>query len=340
MNDMTHRMQKVAEAFNLNLRNKSPKGWIYGGTCPFCNRSDKFGIKLNYERGKYRNHVSFNCFHGSCQEKGSEFKLLKEVGLLHLISDGEFIGEKDKLEQLTFISEEVDIDDEVPTKHKPFGYRRVDSDPYLNGRGFKPWQYQTYNVGRTKMYDPLKDYVIFLIEEDGENKGYVARLTWSKEKIKQQEDLGRLVLRYKNEGGVDFGKLLFGIDEIVSEVTKRVILVEGVTDKANVDKLLRLNLNEKTKCCCSFGKKISEEQIFKLWKKGVEQIVVLYDPDAVDASKQYSYQLKLWFNNVKVGYIHSNDPGDVDRKELLEVLKNAETPGTFDVMRVQKFNLK
>lgn len=339
MNNLTHRMQKVIEVFALNLNNTSPKGWIYGATCPFCNRSDKFGVKLNYDRVKYRNHISFNCFHGSCQQKGNEFTLLKQVGMLHLIRDGEFIGAKDRLDELTFMFDQVDVDITVPTRHKPFGYKRVDSHPYLNSRGFEPWQYQLYNIGVTRLYDPLKEYVIFLIEEQGDNKGYVARLTWSAQKIQQQEAQGKLVLRYKNESGVDFAKLVYGIDEIVQGTTDTVIIVEGVTDKANVDKLLNLHLNDKMKCCCTFGKKISEEQIIKLWSKGISQIIVMYDPDAVDASKQYSYQLELWFSRVKVGYLHYKDPGDLSHQELIDVMNNLQSPAQFDTTRVQKFKL-
>lgn len=340
MSNQTHRQQKVLEVFKLSERNKSPNGWILGGKCPFCNNNDKFGIKLNQDRAKYKNHVSFNCFHGSCQEHGTEWKLLKAVGLLHLIQDGEFIGDKEKLEQLNFFTEEIAPDLKVPKRHKPFGFRRVDKNDYLDSRGFEPWQYQTYCIGTTRLYDPLKNYVIFLVEEDGENKGSVARLIWSKEKIRQyEESTGRRALRYKNEGGVDFGKIVFGLDEI-TQSTEHVIIVEGITDKANVDRLLALNTQEVTKCCATFGKKISEEQILKLWGKGVKRITVLYDPDAINASKRHSYNLQLWFSDVKVGYLHSKDPGDLNESELKDVLNNLQSPGQFFIDKVQKLELK
>jgi DNA primase len=339
MSKITYRQQKIIDTFGIDVRNTSPKGWILGGECPFCHQKDKFGIKLNHERSRYKNHISYNCFHGSCQEKGTEWLLLKEINMLHLIQDGEFIGAKDEIDKLNFIMEEMATDIDVPTRHKPFGFKRVEVDPYLKNRGFESWQYEKYHIGRTKLYDPLRDYVIFLIEEGGLNKGYVARLIWSKEKIAEEEAKGKLVLRYKNEAGVDFGKMVFGLDEIIQGTTHTVILVEGVTDKSNVDKLLQLNQEDDIKCCATFGKKVSEEQILKLWGKGIKNIIVLYDPDAVDASKQYSYNLSMWFS-VKVGYLHSQDPGELNYVQLEKVLQNLQTPGQFFIDKVQKKSLK
>ena len=45
----------------------------------------------------------------------------------------------------------------------------------------------------------------------------------------------------------------------------------------------------------TFGKKISKFQIKRLLDKGVKDIVLLYDPDAVEQSKQYSLELNKYF---------------------------------------------
>lgn len=341
LSDLTYRQKKVVEVLGLSLKNTTPKGWIEGGTCPFCGKDDKFGVRLNQDRTRYKNHISFNCFHGSCQEKGNEFKLLKHMNLLHLIADGEFIGKTEKVEMQSFeevLDEALDL--KVESRYKPFGFKRVTQDDYLDSRGFEPWQYELYNIGRTRLFDRLKNYVIFLIEEDGVNKGYVARLTWDNDRIQQYEQrTGKKVLRYNNEGGVDFGKLIFGIDEI-DENTREVLVVEGVTDKANVDRILRkANKSHRVKCICTFGKKMSDEQIMKLWIKFRGKITLLYDPDAVNASKRYAHHLQLWFSNVKVGYLHSKDPGDLSYEELLEILDSTLTPNQFDADKVQKFKL-
>jgi len=118
-----------------------------------------------------------------------------------------------------------------------------------------------------------------------------------------------------------------------------VILVEGVTDKANVDKLLRLDKSDKLKCLCTFGKKISESQIRKLKTKGISKVILMYDPDAIDESKKYSIELELWDIRVKVGYLPDKDPGDLNREELTTVLSQTQTPNQFASSKMQKRKL-
>jgi len=217
--NMTFIQKKVVEYFQLNTNYKSAKGWIYGGKCPWCNNSDKFGVKLNQTTAQYKNQISYNCFHGSCQQRGSEFKLLNHIGLGHLLKHGEFIGEKEKIKNTLFAEDEESSSIEVEEVSLPLGFRRVLSDPYLEGRGFEPWQFQYYIIGRTKWYAPLKDYVLFSITEDGKHKGYIGRSTWSREQMDDynasiklfnatcdKENRKREHVKFNNEGGVDFGK--------------------------------------------------------------------------------------------------------------------------------------
>jgi len=338
--NLTYRQQKIVEILNLDLNNTSPKGWIYGATCPFCNRSDKFGVKLNFDRTSHKNHISFNCFHGSCQAKGTEYKLLKQLDMLHIIQVGEFIGDKQRLEKKQiFSTEQKKLELDLPDRHPPFGFRRIKTNNYLESRGFQSWQFDTYYIGKTKLVPKLKQYVIFLIRENQKNKGYVARLEMTKQQQQQYElRTGKKLTKYINEAGVDFGKLLFGIDE-VTEQTQHVILVEGVTDKSNTDKQLNLYQSSETKCLCTFGKKMSVEQMTKLHNKGVSKITLLYDPDAVNASKKYSNQLTTLFSDVKVGYLHEKDPGEANADELIQAISTAVSPIIFDTDKVQKYKL-
>ena len=46
----------------------------------------------------------------------------------------------------------------------------------------------------------------------------------------------------------------------------------------------------------TFGKKISNIQIYKLQNKGVKTVVLAYDGDAVDTIKNTAQQLKPYFN--------------------------------------------
>ena len=331
--------QKVIEHFNLNPDNHTSKGWIVGGECPWCGQSDKFGIKLNQKTKEYRNQISFNCFHGSCGQRGSEYALLTKIGKEHLIKHGDFISEDNKVENAITVKDEPKLETESPTVARPFGFREVEFDEYLDSRGFEYWQYIAYGIGRTKLDRKLVNYVLFSIVENGEFKGYVGRIVWSKEQIKHYETTSGLsVSKYKNEGGVDFAKLLFGIDEITKD-TKYVILVEGVTDKTNVDRQLNLNLCPDVKCVCTFGKKISEEQITKLVNKGVKNVTLLYDPDAINSSKKHSSLLELWGMKVKVGYLSDKDPGELTYDELIAVLQQTQSVTQFSIDRVQKQKL-
>lgn len=339
----TRVQQKVYELFSLNEKRISPKGWMMSPkACPWCGKDNEhFGIKFTERTVRHNNEVSFRCL--KCDVTGGEFLLFKQLDLLTFLRQGDYIKQDKALEKRinTKDDEEETLVIDVPTRHHPFGFRRVQEDSYLQERGFEAWQFDSYVIGRTKLFGKLKDYVIFLIIEDGENKGYVARITWSKEKIKSHESrTGKRVVRYNNEGGVDFAKLLFGIDE-VDVWTKTVILVEGVTDKANIDRFLKtLGLIESTKCCCTFGKKISPEQTEKLRVRGVESIVFLYDPDAISSSKQYSMSLSKKFGKVLVGFLRDKDPGDLCIEEFSDVMNKLEDPMNFSINKLQKRELK
>lgn len=339
--ELTEVQQKTIDLLKINPKRQSPKGWILGGICPFCHRNDKFGIKLNNVSIKYDNHISFNCFHGSCLEKGGEFLLFQALGEEDFLKQKKFIKYVDKVEnkiKQREINQEEPIDLRVVKRNVPFGWRRVYDDPYLESRGWEEWQYHQIPAGRTKLFGKLKDYIILLVEEDGENKGYVARLIWSKEKIKAAGE--NAPPRYRNEGGVDFAKLLGGIDEVTEETTT-IIIVEGLFDKTNVDKQLKLNLTPQTKCLYSFGKKLSDAQIEKIRLKShhIREAIFLYDPDGIDEIKRYGQKLKD-FMKVGAGFLFEKDPGELTAEELETILQDREDIGVFSLNKVQKKKLK
>ena len=172
-NELNSVQKKAVEYYDINMKRSTPRGWyMVKKGCPFCGKPDyHFGIKFQKPNAKYKNSISFHCF--KCNEKGGEFKLFKALDLLSFLDYGEYV-KRDQLEnKIKIKSEELML--VVKTRHKPLGWRRVMDDPYLDERGFEDWQYDEYIVGRTKLDRKLKDYVVFLIEEQGENKGYVAR---------------------------------------------------------------------------------------------------------------------------------------------------------------------
>lgn len=338
---LTKRQTKVIELLNIDLGKINQRGWITGVKCPFCGSDSKFGVRLNTEKDR-KNDVSFNCFRGKCGAHGTEYHILKQFNSLHIFFEGEFIGNKERVEKAINDQQNRIIDIEAIDRSIPLGFKRINHHPYLQSRGFEEWQYEAYSIGQTKLITKLRDYVIFLIKEEGKNKGYVSRLTWSDKKVVDyRQTTGLEPLRYLNES-VEFSKLLFGIDEISND-THTIILVEGITDKANVDRLLKLNASNEMKCLATFGKKMSIEQIMKLKFKGscIHKIIVLYDPDAINATKVVVNTLSDWFSEIIIGYLpNDKDPGDVSLKELLDTIENNTTsPINFNINYIQKRKL-
>jgi hypothetical protein len=340
----TNIQNAVIESLGLNVRKKTPRGW-HITDCPFCGKEDKFGVKFNDQKdGKYHNQVSFNCFSGSCAEHGSEYKLLELFGKEHLVGNREFIkSTREKLDEglNEGVSEGVN-EDELANMPPPLGWSRLEYHPYLVARGWDPWQFQHYQVGITEIYYPLKDYVVILIEQDGENKGYVGRSTWDNDRMNaynehvkefnktaEKGDRKMTHPKYKNQGGVFFEKMLWGIDDVTSN-TETIIIVEGPFDKTNTDKQLQLNKSEKVKCVCTFGKKISYSQMMKLIEKtdeiqnnSMKSIILMYDPEAIEDSKYYGSELVKNFSDVKLAMpVEGKDPGDMSQQEFKSVLSS------------------
>lgn len=339
---MTRVQQRVHDLFALNPKNVSPKGWMMTRkACPWCGKDgEHFGIKFQPRTQRYNNEVTFHCF--KCDVSGGEFLLFRQMDMLSFLRQGDYIKQDKSLEKKISLYAKpiaVELDISAPTKSKPIGFRRVTSNKYLESRGFEPWQFDRYTIGTTIIQPKLRDRVIFLIMEDGENKGYVARTQMTHNEISDYESrTGQKVLRYLNEPGVDFARLLGGIDEIDAHTTT-AMLVEGITDKANIDRLLnRLKMSREVKCLCTFGKKISEEQVEKIRRRGIMKVVFLYDPDAVSESKTLSMRVKSLFD-VSVGFLKDKDPGDLTEEEFKNVFKNVESPIQFFVNKVQKRSL-
>jgi hypothetical protein len=106
----------------------------------------------------------------------------------------------------------------------------------------------------------------------------------------------------------DFGKFLLGIDEVTHSTTD-VVLVEGFTDKAKVDIAINAYSSDRIKCCSSFGKKVSRDQLSILKKKGVKRLHFMYDPDAFYDMKKVVIHACNYFS---VGAIIVKGGDDVD----------------------------
>lgn len=336
------RIDKEQIISEFKLKSFGAKGWVSSKNfeCPFCGGAGKFGFLFNS-----KNNGVYHCF--KCDCKGSIISLLFKIKRTDLILDDE--GEtnftfKDRLEDILSTSglSEQDIScEEIP---RPLGFKPIVFDEYLKERGFEDWQYKSLNAGIC--IDPkLKNMITFLLFEDGKLVGYLSRSRrskeWHKKNLEQaKKGLCKLVLRYENSSQTKFEKVVGGIDEIVEGETKTVLLVEGIMDKANTDRVLGLNKSPEVKCCFTFGCKLSDSQMLKIFKKGVENIILLYDPGTVQQVKTTSLKLLKYFNILIGELLGDKDPGEMNILDFKKVLLSLKDPMEYYLNRIPEISLK
>lgn len=295
--------------------------------CPYCGKTHKFGVSLVKE------HNLWQCF--SCGERGGSFKLMSHFGRLDLIQ--EYFDVDDELEDPFDIIEEEELDLELEEVELPEKTKRVASDDYLESRGWWDESLFDFPVFRSK-YFKLKDYIILGVYMYGSLVGYVSRHTWSKKKIEAYNKEARRndkyqILRYKNSDGNEFAKMLYGFDTIIEGKTDTVILVEGAMDVIQLSQELDLLEGDDVRAIASFGKKISEEQIFHLQEKGIKNVIVFYDDDACEDIKRLD--LNRYFNIVIASTNDADDVeegmdvGDLSGEQIEQCLSMARKPSEF-----------
>lgn len=306
-------MNKELIIKEFSLRNFGSKGWMRGDLhCPECGHSDKFGIIFVGDSG------ITNCMR--CSIKAPLAKILRSIGRKDLLSLEDSFTPKSELPNLKLEKQEqVELPVELPVR-----LMSVDYCEYLDSRGFTSEQYRQFHVMESTIDPQVREKLVFLIYQHGELKGWLARSTKSKEWHKRnlrdfKDGLASLDLRYRNSEN-DFSKLLGGLDEI-NEETHTVILVEGLFDKANVDRVLELNTKPEIKCCFTFGDDISESQI-DLIPNNVHTIIMMYDPGAFKNMKNCGGRLLTDFD-VQVAPIYGDrDPGDMKPSDFDKSLSN------------------
>jgi DNA primase len=317
--------------------------------CIFCNEARHFylnRIKIfkKNELGTYKN--AWDC--KKCGRVGNLKKLLKKLNKEFLL-EGESLETKTLSNKLVLFQQEkqkalTEEDLYVPEKSLPKGFQRLKKDNYLKSRGFTQKDFEKYLIGETERERKLKNYIIIVIKEDNEVKGYIARSRLSKEEIKtinynyKTKGLKKRYLRWKNSDETDFSKLIGGIEEILFG-TEIVILVEGVFDKKAVDRALQLDYDLKMKCCFMFGKNISLYQIEKLKRKGIKNIIIAFDPDAINTIKKHAILLKKEFTNVWCVSVAEKDWGDSTDKEIKAAFNNLKSVNEYLCGTVEKKKL-
>lgn len=295
---------------------KETRSGQYICTCPFCGKEQHFYINKKTQM--------FDC--KKCGEFGNIYKLLRFLDKTYLLN-GATIENTDTIVSVRSMlaseleSSEVSVT-ELPEVKMPVGWRVLrNSNPYLLNRGITPELCERYKFGSTKMLRKYDNYVLIPIYDGGKIRGYIGR--YGSKKVPDGK------LRYNNSIGTKFAQLLFGYDDI-TENTATVILVEGIFDKIAVDKVLRLWESEEVKCVCTFGKKISAEQIEKLKVKGVSRVILLYDFDAIKDIKRYGIELENHFVT-SITYTTKKDIDECTAEEALAVFANLKRPREFNV---------
>lgn len=301
---------------DLLINPKPTRSGQYIADCPLCGKEQHFYIS--------RKTQMWDC--KKCHEYGSIYKLLRLLDKTYLLA-GSTIEEKERIESIREMTQELVSNDdtelsELPVKKMPVGWKvSAKSTKYLLSRGITPEDCKRYNIGATDMFRKYENYVLIPVYDGGEIRGFLGR--YGARKVPDNK------LRYNNSIGTEFAELLFGYDEITGN-TSTVILVEGVFDKIAVDKVLHLWDGEEVKCVCTFGKKISDKQIKKLMLKGVTNVILLYDFDAVKEIKKYGLELEKYF---VTSITYTSDKKDIDEcseDEALEVFTQLKRPKEFN----------
>lgn len=340
---------KIISEFGLHFSGQ--KMWMIGSKpiykCPKCGNPNPTKLAIIFgETGV----SSWKCV--KCSAHMRLEALLWKIGRRDLISKFKTIQQDDILEKRYLITEKfkATIIKELPRYPLPVLFKRIYDSEYLNSRGCVEEIYNKWIIGYTNFQEELKDYIIFILQENNTNVGWVARSLLDKKVIdKYNEEVKeynrtavkgkekKQLLRWKNSPDTNFEEIVFGLDEITDK-TETIICEEGITSKLGTDVKLELFKDESTKCVCTFGKKISSVQIKKIYLKGpnIKNFILFYDPDAVSAIKQYAFDIQKVFPNVFIAFNpikNKNggykDPGDLSLEEFEETFDKLKTPFQF-----------
>ncbi len=305
--------------------------------CPFCGHDGfKYGIYVGNNVGKKRFGMS-NCYH--CNRRyGSLKDTLKALGREDLIPKE--TAELDDSETDISALFEESLDDKLVTISMPKGYKRTYKNSYLKSRGWVMDDYEYFPVGTNRGIErEFEDYIILEVRDNGQIVGFVARSTWSKEEIDSYNARHHYkIRRYKNSDestGNGFSKMLYNYDAIEPMVTHSVILCEGPFDVVGLNRKLELYDNKHIVPVATFGKKISQEQMYKLQSKGVEQIVIGYDNDAKETTSRIAMELDKYFD-VLIADIPDGvgkDWDEMDVEDIYDVF-------AFNLKTIREFNLE
>lgn len=296
--------------------------------CVFCGKS---GHMFVYTGVKGQTAHPFICH--KCKESGDIYKLLKKLDKLYLI-DGERITSGLKVIDLSVglaeSDDEIDLS-ELNDIKMPIGSKRIyfddesDATKYLIGRGFTRQDFDETKPHVTDLKQKLIGYVLFPIEKDYRIKAYIGRDT-----LPASEDR----LRYRNSIS-QFSRLMYGYDRL-NRKTKYIILVEGIFDAIAINRKLNLYEQDEIVVLCTFGNKISREQMKMLSRYSLDICYLMYDVrDSVEIMKKYGAILSEQFTT-RICYLKSGDPDESTDEQILHAIYHSESYVEFKYHKVQE----
>lgn len=305
--------------------------------CPFCGHDEfKYGIYVGNNVGRKRFGMS-NCYH--CNRRfGSLKDTLKALDREDLLPPETIeLDDSD-----TDISDMLDdeIDDDLVEIAMPRGYKRCFKNSYLKSRGWEVDDYEYFPVGTNRSIErEYEDYIILEVRDEGRIVGFVARSILSKEEIDTHNARCHFkIRRYKNSDenkGNGFSKMIYNYDAIETGTTHSVILCEGPFDVVGLNRKLELYDNKYIVPIATFGKKISQEQMYKLQKKGVGQVVIGYDNDAKETTSKIAMELDKYFD-VLIADIPDGVGKDWDEMDVEDIYNVF----AYNLKTVREFNLE
>jgi len=283
----------------------SLKGNEQAHHCPFCNHHKK-KLQVNLDTQRWHCWV--------CDSKGRSIQsLLRKlnVDIRDLNKLRDIYGDEDYtlVEKDEYVAK-LQLPSEFKQLHfKPKGFNPEYNQAlnYLKERGITQADIVKYNIGYCSEGLYFGRVIVPSYDENGDLNYFVARSYYKEERMKYKNPpVNRDVIVFDNQ----------------INWNEPITLVEGVFDSFSV----------KRNCIPLLGKFLLNKLKNKIIEKGVKDITILLDSDAItDSTKHTDYFIKNGIN-VKNIIPTGKDAGDMGFKAVSELLKGAKQTGWDDLV--------
>jgi DNA primase len=283
----------------------SLKGNEQAHHCPFCNHHKK-KLQVNLDTQRWHCWV--------CDSKGRSIQsLLRKLNVdirdLNRLKD--IYGEDDYtlVEKDEYVAK-LQLPSEFKQLHfKPKGFNPEYNQAinYLKERGITQADIVKYNIGYCSEGLYFGRVIVPSYDENGDLNYFVARSYYKEERMKYKNPpVNRDVIVFDNQ----------------INWNEPITLCEGVFDSFSI----------KRNCIPLLGKFLLSKLKNKIIEKGVKEVTIMLDSDAIaDSTKHTDYFLK---NGIKVRNIipTDKDAGEMGFKKVNELLKGAKQTGWDDLV--------